>query len=90
MARNHIPQIMRSPRTLFTSDMGHTYVESFFDGTARWVYLRAAQDGKKRSSDPCITISQLDLQEIIVAITKDSDRCEKAKKESSRYSELDF
>ena len=89
MARNHVPEIMRTCRTLFETD--YIYVESFFDGTARTVYLRSTSDGVKRpATDQCITITQDELLQIAVAITQDAQRCQKAKNREAYYDVLDF
>lgn len=90
MARNHIPEMMRAPRTLFESKTGHVYAESFFDGTSRWCYIRASRDGKKRPEDETIVISQDELLQIAVAITSDANRCQKAKDNERYYDEVDF
>lgn len=93
MTKKWKPDLLKAPRTLFESGMSRVYVESFFDGTSRWCYIRCSVDGVKRpGSDTSIVVSQDELQEIIVAISKDAEKCLWAKNSQFKYDhdETDF
>lgn len=81
-----VADFLKKPRILWESPQGFTKVESFFDGTARFAYIRSFdEDGQDIA---CVCISQQDLMEITLAMSKDARASQRAKNEAS--DETDF
>ena len=82
-----IAEFLRKPRILWESSQGYTKVESFFDGTSRFAYIRQFDDGPEgvaTKDTACICMSQQDLMEIILAMSIDARRSQKAKNEADK------
>lgn len=81
-----VPEFLKTPRILWESPQGFTKLESFFDGTALFAYIRSYDENGKDIG--CVCIRQQDMIEMVLAMSIDAVRSQRAKNEAS--DETDF